>query len=281
MSIDPGRISGIVAEVLERLEAETPARGASATAPLGIHPDLDTAVAAARASFEAYDQVPLSTRNAVIASVRETLAGQYQTLARLAVDETGLGRVEDKILKNRIVTERTPGTEDLEPVAWTGDHGMTLAERAPYGVIATITPVTNPSETVINNGLSMIAGGNTVVFCPHPNARRGLEPDHRPINRAARRSAAAPLHSVDQPTLGVAKGALRYQGIRLNVVTSGPGCEGGAGRREEGDHRRARQPAVGGGRDRGSPQGGARHRLRRLARQQHHLHRRKRSSRWP
>ena len=225
MGIDPGRISGIVAEVLERLEADTPRRCTTTTAPLGIHPDLDAAVAAARASFEAYDQVPLSTRNAVIASVRETLNGQYRTLAQLAVDETGLGRVEDKILKNRIVTERTPGTEDLTPVAWTGDHGMTLAERAPYGVIATITPVTNPSETIINNGISMIAGGNTVVFCPHPNARKVSNLTIDLINRAARR-AGAPLpllHSVDQPTLDVAKALLRFPGIRLNVVTGGPG----------------------------------------------------------
>jgi propionaldehyde dehydrogenase len=225
MGIDPGRISGIVAEVLERLESDPPARGATATAPLGIHPDLDTAVKAAQASFEAYDKVPLSTRNAVIAAVRETLAGQYRTLAELAVQETGLGRVEDKILKNRVVTERTPGTEDLEPVAWTGDHGMTLAERAPYGVIATITPVTNPSETIINNGISMIAGGNTVVFCPHPSARKVSNLTIDLINRAARR-AGAPLpllHSVDQPTLEVAKGLLRYKGIRLNVVTGGPG----------------------------------------------------------
>jgi len=225
MGIDPGRISGIVAEVLERLEADAPARGATATAPLGIHADLDAAVKAAQTSFAAYDKVPLTTRNAVIASVRETLAGQYRVLAELAVEETGLGRVEDKILKNRIVTERTPGTEDLEPVAWTGDHGMTLAERAPYGVIATITPVTNPSETIINNGISMIAGGNTVVFCPHPSARKVSNLTIDLINRAARR-AGAPLpllHSVDQPTLDVAKGLLRYQGIRLNVVTGGPG----------------------------------------------------------
>ncbi|HKQ58597.1 MAG TPA: aldehyde dehydrogenase family protein [Candidatus Eisenbacteria bacterium] len=225
MGIDPGRLSGIVAEVLERLEAESPSRAAGATAPLGVHADLDTAVAAAQASFKAYDQVPLATRNAIIASVRETLATQYQVLAELAVEETGLGRVDDKILKNKIVTERTPGTEDLEPIAWTGDHGMTLAERAPYGVISTITPVTNPSETIINNGISMIAGGNTVVFCPHPGARKVSNLTIDLINRAARR-AGAPLpllHSVDQPTLDVAKALLRYQGIRLNVVTGGPG----------------------------------------------------------
>jgi acyl-CoA reductase-like NAD-dependent aldehyde dehydrogenase len=181
-------------------------------------------VAAARSAFEAYDQVPLSTRAAVIAAIRETLAEQYRTLSEVAVDETGLGRVEDKILKNRLVTEKTPGTEDLEPIAWTGDHGMTLLERAPYGPIAVITPVTNPTETIINNSISMIAGGNTVVLCPHPNARKVSNLAVDLMNRAARRAGAPqPLvHSVAQPTIEVAQQLLRVPGIRLNVVTGGP-----------------------------------------------------------
>jgi acyl-CoA reductase-like NAD-dependent aldehyde dehydrogenase len=146
-------------------------------------------------------------------------------LSDLAVEETGLGRSEDKVIKNRLVAERTPGIEDLEPVAWTGDHGLTLLERAPYGVIAVITPVTNPSETIINNGISMIAGGNTCVFCPHPNARRVSSLTIDLMNRAARRAGAPEplLHSVAEPTLDVAKALLRYPGIRLNVVTGGPG----------------------------------------------------------
>jgi acyl-CoA reductase-like NAD-dependent aldehyde dehydrogenase len=221
-ALDPQRIHSIVAEVLERLESGVQRPGA--TAPLGIHGDLDRAVAAAREAYALYDQVPLSTRQSIIDSVRATLATQYRTLAELAVEETGLGRVEDKIVKNRLVTEKTPGTEDLAPTAWTGDHGLTLAERAPYGPIAVITPVTNPSETIINNGISMIAGGNTVVLCPHPNARRVSNLTIDLINRAARRAGApAPLlHAVAEPTLDVAKALLRYKGIRLNVVTGGP-----------------------------------------------------------
>src|SRR6185295_1104587 len=86
------------------------------------------------------------------------------------------------------------------------------------------TPVTNPSETVINNGISMIAGGNTVVLCPHPNARKVSNLTVDLMNRAARKAGApAPLfHSVEQPTIEVAQGLLRYRGIRLNVVTGGP-----------------------------------------------------------
>jgi acyl-CoA reductase-like NAD-dependent aldehyde dehydrogenase len=223
VTLDPSRIGAIVAEVLERLERD-PSDPASAR-PLGIHATLDDAVAAARRAFEAWRETPLEVRDRVIAAIRDTLLASLETLSKLAVDETGYGRVEDKILKNRLVATRTPGTEDLEPVAWTGDHGLTLMERAPYGVIAVITPVTNPSETIINNGISMIAGGNTCVFCPHPASRKVSSLTIDLMNRAARRAGAAEplLHSVAEPTLDVAKAMLRYKGIRLNVVTGGPG----------------------------------------------------------
>jgi len=223
MSLDAARIGAIVAEVLEKLERD-PADPVAAK-PLGIHASLDDAVAAARRAFAAWRDTSLEVRAAVIASIRDTLTASLQVLSDLAVEETGLGRSDDKVLKNRLVIERTPGIEDLEPVAWTGDHGLTLLEHAPYGVIAVITPVTNPSETIINNGISMIAGGNTCVFCPHPNARRVSSLTIDLINRAARRAGAPEplLHSVAEPTLDVAKALLRYKGIRLNVVTGGPG----------------------------------------------------------
>ncbi len=222
--IDARKVESIVADVLAQLDGERAAKPGAGT-PLGVHATLDEAVAAARRAFEAFQHTPLDTRRAIIAAIRDTLSANWQALAELAVSETGLGRVEDKILKNRIVTEKTPGTEDLEPITWTGDHGLTLLERAPYGVIAVITPVTNPSETVINNGISMIAGGNVPVFCPHPNARRVSNLTIDLMNRAARRAGApAPLvHSIETPSIEAAQALLNYKGIRLNVVTGGPG----------------------------------------------------------
>src|SRR2546428_10723898 len=258
MAIDERRIESIVAEVLERLDGgATPAR-AGGESPLGVHPDLDPAVTAAQAAFRAYDQVPLETRRRILAAARETLAANYRALSEVAVEETGLGRVEDKILKNKIVTELTPGTEDLEPVAWTGDHGLTLMERAPYGVIAVITPVTNPSETVINNGLSMIAGGHTAVFCPHPNARKVSNLAVDLINRAARRAGSQLplLHSVEQPTPEIAPARLQDKGIRLNVVTGGPAAASQAPHAgKKATTARSRYPPPGGGRSsaRGPP----------------------------
>lgn len=221
MTVDPARIEAIVAEVLDRLEGGGPGEGR----PLGIHRTLDEAVAAARRSFASFRDLPLETRGRIIASVRATMLASLESLASLAVSETGLGRFEDKVLKNRLVTEKTPGIEDLVPEVRTGDHGLTLFERAPYGPIAVITPVTNPSETIICNGIGMIAGGNTAVFCPHPNARKVSSLTIDLFNRAARRGGAPEplLHSVGEPTLEVAQALLRYPGIRLNVVTGGPG----------------------------------------------------------
>ncbi len=223
MALESSRIEAIVADVLSRLD--TGETGDPKGRPLGVHATLDEAVAAARKAFEAYRETPVEVRARIIAAIRQAILSQLETISKLAVEETGLGRVSDKILKNKLVAEKTPGTEDLEPHVWTGDHGLTLMERAAYGVIAVITPVTNPSETIINNGISMVAGGNVALFCPHPSARRTSTFTIDLINRAARRAGApAPLlHSVEEPTLEIAKALLRYPGIRLNVVTGGPG----------------------------------------------------------
>jgi len=101
-----------------------------------------------------------------------SLTKRVEEMSARAVEESTYGRVEDKISKNRLAIEKTPGPEDLRPVAWSGDDGLSIMERAPWGVIGAITPVTNITETIICNGLGMIAAGNSVVFNVHPFAKR-------------------------------------------------------------------------------------------------------------
>ncbi len=135
----------MVAEVLGRLESDRPgAVTTPASEPLGVHADLESAISASFAAFKAFAGTSLETRKAIVAAMRETLTTNVDVLSKLAVEETGLGRAEDKRVKNQLVIDLTPGPEDLEPIAWTGDHGLTLLERAPYGPIAVITPVTSP-----------------------------------------------------------------------------------------------------------------------------------------
>lgn len=83
-----------------------------------------------------------------------------------------MGRVEDKFAKNVAQARGTPGVECLTPQVLTGDNGLTLIENAPRGVVASVTPSTNPAATVINNAISLIAAGNSVVFAPIRRRKR-------------------------------------------------------------------------------------------------------------
>lgn len=222
-------IQAIVGRVVDELTSQS-GRASEPKAPppfdgRGILEDVDGAVAAAGRSFAEFAELPLETRGAVIASMRRAALANAERLSKMAVSETGLGRYEDKVRKNTLVANATPGTEDLRPEAFSGDHGLTLIERAPYGVIGSITPSTNPTETIICNAIGMVAGGNTVVFNPHPSARVVSLTVIDILNRAIAEAGGprALLYSVDDPSVASAQQLMSHPGIRLLVVTGGPG----------------------------------------------------------
>ena len=153
------------------------------------------------------------------------MRGAAAELARAAHRETGLGRAEDKTRKNLLVTERTPGPEDLEPRVVTGDDGMTVTEFAPFGVVAAITPTTNPTATIINNTISIVSAGNAVVFNPHPYAKRVSVDNVVRINNAVIAAGGPPnlVCTVPEPTIESAQQLMHHKDIRLLMVTGGPG----------------------------------------------------------
>jgi len=200
-----------------------PASNAVSTSSVA-YASLDDAVDAARRAQPVWAALPLQKRKNIIALMRETLDKHTEELSRMAVEETGLGRYEDKISKNRLVIHKTPGPEYLESTSWTGDDGLTLVEYAPYGVIGAITPTTNPSETVINNGISMLSAGNTAVFNPHPSAKNVSLRTMEIINQVIV-SMGGPhgcMTTVREPTIDTAGALMKHPGIRLLVVTGGP-----------------------------------------------------------
>jgi acyl-CoA reductase-like NAD-dependent aldehyde dehydrogenase len=249
--IDESKVEEIVAKVVERLAPQlggsartavtpSPGGGCGPTPPyartttgavsggrkLGVYDDLDSAVGAARIAHEQLvDNVSLEARDNIIEALRQCGRDEAENVARMAVEETGLGRVEDKIFKNLLVANKTPGTEILRPTAITGDHGFSLIERAPFGVIGSITPTTNPTETIICNAIGMIAGGNAVVFNVHPGAKNTCRYFVRKANEYMQ-AAGAPegiLSMIGEPTIETANGLMKHPGVRLVVVTGGPG----------------------------------------------------------
>ena len=146
---------------------------------------VDEAVSAAKEAQRILQHsMTLEQRGRIISSIRERSLQNARYLAELAHNETGYGSVEHKVLKNRLAAEKTPGLEDLQTQAFSGDDGITLVEQAPFGVIGSITPSTNPTATVINNSISMIAAGNAVVFNPHPAAKHASQEAMRIVNEA-------------------------------------------------------------------------------------------------
>jgi acyl-CoA reductase-like NAD-dependent aldehyde dehydrogenase len=148
-----------------------------------------------------------------------------QPLAYEAWTETGMGRYEDKIEKVLLNANKAPGTELLDTSAWSGDGGLTVVEFAPYGLIGSIIPSTNPISTVVCNAISMVAAGNAVLFNAHPGARRSSNLAIQLIDDAVV-EAGGPANlvcAIAEPTLETAQGIMKHRGVNLLVVTGGIG----------------------------------------------------------
>lgn len=220
-------IEAIAREIAGDMTGGEPASLAAAPAlpnsAAGVFTTVDKAVRAAGAAQPAFVALPLKIRAAIISAIRETMLANAETLARSALEETGLGRHEDKVIKNRLVAEKTPGLDELSPQAVTGDHGLTLMEPAPFGVIGAITPSTNPTSTIICNAIGMLAAGNAVVFCVHPLATRCSVETVTLLNKAITGAGGPPnvVTCLSNPSIELAQQVMRHPGIRLLVVTGG------------------------------------------------------------
>lgn len=185
---------------------------------MGVFASLDDAVAAATVAQQGLKRVAM--RQQVIQAIREAGEKYARELAELAVTETGMGRVEDKFAKNVAQARGTPGVECLTPQVLTGDNGLTLIENAPWGVVASVTPSTNPAATVINNAISLIAAGNSVVFAPHPAAKKVSQRAITLLNQAVV-AAGGPANLLVTGGEAVVEAARKHTNKRLIAAGAG------------------------------------------------------------
>ncbi|MCT1458351.1 aldehyde dehydrogenase EutE [Aestuariimicrobium sp. p3-SID1156] len=235
MDADKELIATLVGRIMEEITAQQSAGGQQSAAgqqhagssELGIFESMDDAVAAAEVAQRQYLECKLEARRRYVEAIREVSSRpeHLEYMARCTVEETGMGNVEHKIIKNRYAAEGTPGVEDLVTDAWSGDDGLTTVEYSAYGVIGAITPTTNPTETVICNSIGMLAAGNSVVFSPHPRAKKITLWLVQEINKAlAKEGAPANLVvTVREPSIENTNAMMAHPGVRMLVATGGPG----------------------------------------------------------
>ena len=239
--MDDERIQAVISRVMSELRQGQRVRHGPRSEPLAaaippppapelahgdcLHADVPSAVQAARQAYEALGRLPLELRERMISHIRRMMRENAQLLAHEAWKETGLGRYEDKIEKILLNANKAPGTELLPTQAWSGDGGLTVVEYAPYGVIGSIIPSTNPVSTVVCNSMSMVAAGNAVVFNAHPGAR-GCSNHTVQLVHEAIVEAGGPRNlvcAVAEPTLDSAQELMVDPGVNLLTVTGGAG----------------------------------------------------------
>ncbi len=225
MEIEENTIRNLVTNILKEYSGADSAGSYSVRNTPGVFDDIDIAINEAGKAHKVFMETSLETRRAMIKAMRCIAEANVEQFARLAVKETGMGRYEDKIKKNMLAIKMTPGVEDLQPVTFSDDHGLTLIERAPYGVIGAIAPSTNPTETILNNSISMVAAGNAVVFNAHPGAKRVSVLVVGLLNEAIIKAGGPEnlIVTIHEPTIESAKELMAHPKIDLLTVTGGPG----------------------------------------------------------
>ena len=220
MSVNEQMIQDIVKEVVAKMQIS-----ADVTGNHGVFKDMNEAIEAAKKSQKIVAKMSMDQREKIISNIRTKIKENAETFAHMGVQETGMGNVGHKILKHQLVAEKTPGTEDITTTAWSGDRGLTLIEMGPFGVIGAITPCTNPSETVLCNTIGMLAGGNTVVFNPHPAAIKTSIYAVNMLNEASI-EAGGPDNiavTVEKPTMETSAVMMKHKDIPLIAATGGSG----------------------------------------------------------
>ncbi|MDD3367486.1 MAG: aldehyde dehydrogenase EutE [Lachnospiraceae bacterium] len=199
---------------------------ASVNGELGVFDKAEDAVEAAwKAQRDWVTNYKIEDRQRIVEAIRRAARAHVEEWSRNIVEETGMGRYEDKVEKHLAVINKTPGPECLSTEAMSGDTGLMLEEYAPFGVICSITPTTNPTETIINNTISMISGGNTVVYNVHPRAKKVSADCLQVLNKAIIEAGgpANLLTMLREPTMDSVDQLAANPKIRLMAGTGGMG----------------------------------------------------------
>jgi acyl-CoA reductase-like NAD-dependent aldehyde dehydrogenase len=190
----------------------------------GVFQDMDRCIDEAAAAQKRLLALPVETRRKIIQAIRETGMANAEQYGRIEFEETGLGKTEDNIAKVRSACN-VPGMEDLTPEVYAGDRGVTIIERLPIGVIASVNPITNGAPTIIFNAIMMMSGGNTVVDNPHPKTKKVSARVIRDLNQAIVNAGGPPncVCCLAEPTVPSAQQLMTHPDVGMIAVTGGHG----------------------------------------------------------
>lgn len=164
--------------------------------------------------------------DAIAKAIAEACAGQAERLAKMAVEETGFGVWQDKVLKNLLGSTMTwESVKDMKTVGIIReDRQRKLIEvGVPMGVVAALIPSTNPTSTTMYKSIISIKAGNAIVISPHPNAKNCIIETAKIISEAARKAGAPEgiVQCITLPTMEATDALLKNRNIGMILATGG------------------------------------------------------------
>ncbi|MBQ8558250.1 MAG: bifunctional acetaldehyde-CoA/alcohol dehydrogenase [Alphaproteobacteria bacterium] len=179
----------------------------------------------AQAEFAKFSQEQV---DAIFKAASLAAAAQRIPLAKMAVQETGMGIVEDKVIKNHFAAEYVfnayKNTKTCGVICEDKEHGLTQVAE-PVGVIAGIVPTTNPTSTAIFKALIALKARNGIIFAPHPRAINCTNAAAKVVLDAAVKAGAPEdiIAGLDEVTPAVTGYLMGHKDISLILATGGPG----------------------------------------------------------
>ncbi len=187
--------------------------------------ELVARAAEAQKRFATFSQEQVDV---VVDACAEAAAAAAETLARLAVEETGYGNVPDKIIKNRLgavdVHRAIRGMKTVGILREDTEKGI-LEVATPVGVVAAVIPSTNPTSTAIYKTLIAVKARNAIVLSPHPSAVRCIRESAEVMARAALRVGTPEglINCMEHPTMQGTQELMRHRNIGVILATGGTG----------------------------------------------------------
>ncbi len=224
MNIDKKQVELIVAQVLEKLSISEPALSPDIPddGAGGVFQEMEDAIQSALIAHQQLVQLPLSMRAKIIQAIRDVGWANREEYGQMELEETDLGAASGTVLKLETACE-VPGIEEIKSEVFTGDRGVTINERIPVGVIASVNAITNAAPGIIHNSIMMLAGGNTVVNNPHPKTKIISARVVRDVNHAIVASGGPPncITTVTKPDIPAAQHLMTHSKINMIAVTGG------------------------------------------------------------
>lgn len=189
--------------------------------------DLNELMKRVRLAQRRYSEFSQEQVDVIFRHAAQSAAENRIRLAKLAVEETGMGIFEDKVIKNHFASEfiyNKYAAEKTCGVIEEDDDAGIVKIAEPIGVIAGIIPTTNPTSTAIFKSLLALKTRNAIVFSPHPRAKKCTIEAARVMLEAAV-AAGAPediIGWIDEPTVELSAALMQHPEINLTLATGGP-----------------------------------------------------------